>query len=236
MPETGESVKVVITVDGSAASGKTALARKLAESLGFQHLNSGLLYRGVAWLALQAGVVATDEQAILALLRERPLSLSVNDAGVCELLIAATPCHADLTASLVSSTASVIAQLPNVRKVLLEPQRSAFPGHGVVAEGRDMGTVVFPNAPVKFFVDARLDVRAARRWAQMTARGENVSQDEVARELRERDLNDSTRVHAPMVKTEESIVVDNSDRTLEETVSAMVQEVRSRVGTLPCES
>jgi|LakMenEpi03Aug12_release.lakeMendotaPanAssembly.Ray.scaffolds.fasta_scaffold227877_2 cytidylate kinase len=229
MPETGESVKVVITVDGSAASGKTALARKLAEALGFQHLNSGLLYRGVAWLALQTEVAVTDEQAILGLLREKPLSLSVGDSGTCELLIASSPCKADLTASVVSSTASVVAQLPNVRTLLLEPQRSAFPGYGIVAEGRDMGTIVFPDAPVKFFVDARLDVRAGRRWAQMIARGEDVSQDDVARELRERDINDSTRLHAPMVKSQDSILVDNSDRTLEETVAAMVQEVRSRV-------
>lgn len=234
MPETGESVKVVITVDGSAASGKTALARKLAEALGFQHLNSGLLYRGVAWLALQEKVPATDEQAILELLKVNPLTLGVSSAGACELLVGTTPCHADLTASIVSSTASVVAQLPKVRTLLLEPQRDAFPGHGIVAEGRDMGTIVFPNAPVKFFVDARLEVRAARRWAQMSARGENVTQDDVARELRERDMNDSTRLHAPMVKSEESIVVDNSDRTLEETVAAMVQEVRSRVSTSSC--
>lgn len=220
------SNRFIVTVDGSAASGKTALARLLAEALGFQHLNSGLLYRGVALLALRHHVAVSDEESIRALVRESPLSLRVGEQGQCELFLGESPCDADLSASEISSMASKVAALPGVRSDLLFAQREAFPGFGIVAEGRDMGSIVFPDAPVKFFVDARLDVRGKRRLEQMIARGEKTDLERVMSELTLRDEHDATREHAPMIKTSDAIVIDNSDRSLAETVSDMVAQVK----------
>ena len=221
--------RITVTVDGSAASGKTALAKMLAETLGFQHLNSGLLYRGVALLTVREKVSVNDEAAIRAILDRYPLSLKVGASGACELFIGDTQCIADLTASGISLTASKVAALKGVREDLLLAQREAFPGCGIVAEGRDMGSIVFPDAPVKFFVDARIEVRASRRLAQMLARGEHTDLQEVMEALKKRDEQDATREHAPMVIASDAVLIDNSDRSLVESVEEMVRIVRQAV-------
>jgi cytidylate kinase len=214
-----------ITVDGQAASGKTALSRLLAETLGFAHLNSGLLYRGTAWLALSLGLDPTDTAKVITALAQHRLSLISAPSGQCELFVDGKGVAADLTSSEVSKGASIVGQSAEIRSLLLPAQREAFPGHGIVAEGRDMGSVVFPDASVKFFVEADLGARAARRFQQMVARGEKTSVELVATELAARDKVDEERAASPMTKAATAIVIDNSSVPLEETVRRMVEIV-----------
>ena len=220
--------RITITVDGQAASGKTALSRLLAEALGFAHLNSGLLYRGTAWLALSLGLDPTDTPRVIQALQQHRLSLVSGKSGQCELLVNEQVTTADLTSSAVSKGASAVGQAAEIRAILLPAQREAFPNAGLVAEGRDMGTVVFPDASVKFFVEADLAARAARRFQQMIDRGESTSVEVVAADLAARDRADEGRTVAPMVKVASSVIIDNSSAPLDETVRKMLEIVRSR--------
>jgi cytidylate kinase len=214
-----------ITVDGLAASGKSILSKRLAERLGYVHLNSGLLYRGVAWLAIGERIPLTDEAALLTMISSHPLSLEARSGGVCALRISGTECTGDLTSTEVSYASSQIARLARVRELLLPIQRQSFPGEGVVAEGRDMGTVVFPAAAVKFFIEAKLEVRAARRLAQLRERDTTLTLPQVMEELSARDARDALRDVAPMKSAEDAVLIDNSELPLEQILDIMQHRV-----------
>lgn len=223
--ENSVSQRKVVTVDGLAASGKTALAKGLAERLGFGHLNSGLFYRATALLAYENGTDMEHADAVSELVRNHRFELVKKLAGEVDLLIDGASRIHDLSSEQISKGASRVAQHPEVRELLLPSQKNAFPGVGLVAEGRDMGTIVFPQAPVKFFVEARLDVRAKRRAAQLIEKGETVDIQAIQRELRERDERDAHRAVAPMKPAEGAVLIDNSDEPLEAIVEKMYQAV-----------
>ncbi len=212
----------IVTVDGLAASGKSALAAGLAARLGFGHLNSGLLYRAVAFLALEQGIALEDEARVVLLLKEHSVGLELNSHASTGVCIDGVVRDIDLSAESVSRGASIVSQYPGVRDYLLPAQRNAFLPHGVVAEGRDMGTVIFPDAQVKFFVEARVDVRAERRYQQLVQRGQIAVLEEIKRDIIERDHRDTTREVAPAKPAEGAVVIDNSDGTLESTIERMV--------------
>jgi cytidylate kinase len=218
--------RIVVTVDGLGASGKSSLAQRLAARLGFGHLNSGLLYRAVAYMALEAQVSLDDEAAVSSLVVKTPVGLSYDESHGTRVTFGGLARDVDLTSEEISQGASKVARFQAVRAELLAAQRDAFAPGGVVAEGRDMGTVVFPDAPVKFFVTASLDVRAARRFQQLGAKGGNVSLEEIKRELSDRDERDATRPIAPMKPADGAVIVDNSTNGVEETVEGMLAEVR----------
>ena len=220
------SVRTVIAVDGLAASGKTALAKAIARELGFAHLNSGLLYRAAALLAYEAGVDLNLEPAVAAIISSHRLELKIEQGGEADLVVDGAVRTESLSSQRVSEGASLVARHPLVRSLLMEPQRNAFPGVGLVAEGRDMGTVVFPEAAAKFFVEARLDVRAKRRCAQLEQRGLVCNPVAVTEELRQRDERDSSREVAPMKVAAGAIVIDNSDQPLEVVVQSMLAKLR----------
>lgn len=221
-------MRQVITVDGLGASGKSALARLLAERLGFAHLNSGLLYRAAAFLAERAKLPLDDGAAVATEVSRHRIELRHDPLLGSVVVIDGVLREAELMSRSISEGASQIAKHSVVRNLFLELQRAAFMPMGVVAEGRDMGTVVFPDAPVKFFVEARLAVRAARRVEQLSAKGQVADLDSVSTELAARDERDATRVTAPMRPASGAIIIDNSDAPLEETVEGMLRVVRSR--------
>lgn len=218
----------VVTVDGLGASGKSALARLLAERLAFAHLNSGLLYRAAGYLACRAHVSFDDGEALASELRRHSIELKHDPFLGSVVVIDGVVREVELMARPISEAASQVAKHKQVRELFLDVQRSAFAPLGVVAEGRDMGTVVFPDAPVKFFVEARLDVRAERRFEQLMANGQAADLAAIREELAARDLRDATRATAPMKPAEGAIVIDNSDCPLEETVERMLSAVRSK--------
>jgi len=218
VPRQTDNLRTVITVDGLAGSGKTSLSRALARALGFAHLNSGLLYRGIGWLALQHSVDLDDEGAIGELLKAHTVELR----GEGELFVDGVDRASELVTPAVSEATSKTSRFPVVRAFLLDAQRSAFPGQGLVAEGRDMGTVVFPGAPLKFFVTATVAVRVARRLQQLSSsRGLVLDEDAIRREIIERDERDSTRAVSPTKGADDAVTVDNSGLPMADVVASM---------------
>ena len=213
-------------MDGLGASGKSALARLLAERLGFAHLNSGLLYRAAAYLAIRAHAPLDDGNSVAAEIKRHTIELRRDSALGSVVAIDGIVRESELMSRPISEAASQVAKHREVRDLFLKVQRAAFEPLGVVAEGRDMGTVVFPDAPVKFFVEARLDVRAARRLEQLSASGQGGDLAAIRQELAARDERDASRATAPMKPADGAIIIDNSDSPLEETVLRMLSFVQ----------
>lgn len=215
----------VITVDGHAGSGKTTLARRLAERLGYSHFSSGLLYRGLGLLALRHGVALQDEQSLVELLSHHEVAIIADSKGKSILCIDGTVQNeSEVQATDVSEASSIVSAFPAVRKALVPFQREAFPGTNIVAEGRDMGTVIFPDAPVKFFVEVDVDTRVTRRLAQIGVSED--SEETIRREIIERDKRDSERDCSPTKAAEDAVIIDNSS-SLEEVLGRMITVIQN---------
>lgn len=215
----------VISVDGVGASGKSALARLLAERLGFAHLNSGLLYRAAGFLVSQAGISPDDSIGVGKLLKGHTIELNYDRTTGNQVFIDGVTREGEIQSQEVSKLASRIAKLGSVREHFVDVQRKAFAAVGVVAEGRDMGTVIFPEASPKFFINADLRVRAERRRAQLLAQGEVAELETIERDLAQRDYEDAHRALAPMKPADDAVLIDNSTGTLEERVEEMYRYV-----------
>jgi cytidylate kinase len=222
----------IVAIDGPAGAGKSTVARRLAEVLGFVYVDTGALYRGVALAAERHRVDWRDGEAVGALARglvaRRALSFARDpDHGVRVWLDGE-----DVTSAIrepeMAMGASTVSAHKAVRDALLDLQRHAGQNGAVVLEGRDIGTVVFPDADVKFFLTARDEVRAKRRHLEQTAKGAALSFEETLADVRRRDAQDSSRPVAPLRQAEDAVYIDNSDISVEETVSRMAREVRSR--------
>lgn len=203
---------LVIAVDGPAAAGKGTLARRLAAELGLPYLDTGMLYRAVGRRVLDAGADPTDVAAAEAAAR----ALAPADTG-----------RADLRGPAADAAASQVAAIPGVRAALLDFQRRFADGHGAVLDGRDIGTVVFPTADVKLFVTASPQVRAARRHAELLARGAAPPLAEVARDMAERDARDAGRGVAPLRPAADAHVLDTSSLDADDAFAAALGFVRA---------
>lgn len=206
---------LVIAIDGPAASGKGTLARRIAQTLDLPHLDTGLLYRAVGARCLKDGVLE-DEDASLA--AARMLDLSTLDTEA-------------LRDAETGAAASIVAARPAVRAALLDLQRAfaARPG-GAVLDGRDIGTVICPDAPVKLFITAAPEIRALRRYKELLGRGADVTLDGVLADIRERDARDSGRASAPLAKAGDAVEIDTSDLGIEEAFAAAMEIVRLKSG------
>jgi cytidylate kinase len=217
----------VITVDGLAGSGKTALSRALAERIGYLHLSTGMIYRAVALLALNECIALDDSKAIIRLLDTHKVDVREADKWSSSVSIDSALVGEEIYQPRVSEATSLISRHAGVRAVLLEMQRRAFAGRDLVAEGRDMGTIVFVDADLKFFIEASPAVRAARRLAQLSGGGKltveelNRLKSELQIEIQERDRRDTERSVSPTRPADDAIIVDNSSQTLTEVVDAM---------------
>ena len=207
----------VITVDGPSASGKGTIARRVAEVLGFHCLDSGALYRLVALASLRARVPADDEDRLAGLARD----LSANFAGE-SIFLEDQDVTKDLATEECGSRASEVAKLPKVREALLARQRAFRREPGLVADGRDMGSVVFPDAALKVFLSASASVRAERRHNQLKQKGIHASLATLFRELEARDARDAARAVSPLVPAPDAVQLDSSDLTIDEVVSRIL--------------
>lgn len=230
MPE-----RTVVTIDGLAGSGKTTISELLAKKLGYAHLNSGLLYRGIAWLALSRGLDLSDANAIAGLATTHTIDLDLDAELTSRLVIDGQRLRAEVYTEAVSEATSIVASHGAVRSALIDSQRRAFPSHNLVAEGRDMGTVIFPDAPLKFFVSTALPTRVQRRLAQIIKGRPGLSADEtmalekqVEIDLEARDKRDSTRLVAPTKPAEDAIMIDNSSLPLLQVIQNMYDIVAER--------
>lgn len=218
----------MVAIDGPMGSGKGTVARLVARALGFRHVDTGAMYRAVAWKALREGVPLDDLQAVAELARRTRVDLDTEPEGNrvwCD--------GEDVTDAIrsvqVNAAVRRVAANAGVRSVLTERQRSLAREGGVVVEGRDIGTVVLPDADLKVYLVASLDERARRRWQELRARGEDVSLEAVRELVREDDEAAQTRAVAPLRRAEDAVVVDSTSRSPEEVAEEIARLVRSRV-------
>lgn len=213
----------VIAIDGPSASGKGAVARELAERLGFHYLESGALYRLVAFVSLRERVGLEEE----ARLSERARTLAASFEGD-RIFLSGEDVTDALRAEDCARRASEVAPIPGVRAALLARQRDFRRPPGLVADGRDMGSVVFPDARLKVFLTARLAVRAERRYKQLKQKGIDASITALSRDLEERDRRDATRAMAPLVAASDALPLDSSDLPIGEVVARILAWYRDR--------
>ena len=211
------SEAVVITIDGPTASGKGTVAARVAEALGFALLDSGALYRLTALAANQSGTFLTDEAALAAL----AVGLDVRFAGE-QILLGGKDVTDLIRAEQIGVAASKIAALPAVRAALIERQHAFLKTPGLVADGRDMGTVIFPQARLKVFLTASVEARADRRYKQLIGKGFPANILDLLQDLRERDARDTNRAVAPLKPAEGAHVLDTSSMTIETAVAQVL--------------
>jgi cytidylate kinase len=228
MPSPGnhaDAAVPVITIDGPSGSGKGTVSQYLAANLGWHHLDSGALYRLLAYAALQQAVPLDDEAALVQLAARLSESWQLPTADNPAIILDGVDVGQALRTEKCAEAASKTAALPAVREALLAWQRHYRQPPGLVADGRDMGTVVFPDATLKLYLTARPEVRAIRRYNQLKNKGIIVDMEELVREVEARDRRDSSRKASPLMPAGDAVILDNSDqdeaRTLEQVLEAV---------------
>ena len=222
------SPNMIVTIDGPAGSGKTTVAHSLARHLGLDSLDTGAMYRSVALLAIEAGVSCEDHEAVVSLAREHRIDFDWNSTPP-RILLDGRDVDDRLRQSDVSEIVSRIAGIPALREAMVEAQRAIAERHPrLVTEGRDQGSVVFPDAEVRFYLDADSGVRAMRRASEMRARGENCDVEEIRLAIEARDQSDRGREDAPLTVPIGAIRVDTGDLSIDEVVSLLIRHVRER--------
>jgi cytidylate kinase len=220
----------VITIDGPTASGKGTVASRVAEALGFALLDSGALYRLTALSAIEAGV-ALDDAAAIAAIEALARTLPVRFEGE-RILLGGRSVQDAIRQEAIGNAASKIAALPAVRTALVELQRGFRRPPGLVADGRDMGTVIFPDATLKVFLTASVQARADRRYKQLIDKGFPANMLALLQDLKERDARDTERAVAPLKPAEGAYLLDTSELTIEQSVAQVLDWWHHRAGTL----
>lgn len=218
-----------IAIDGPAGAGKSTLARKLAADLQLVYVDTGAMYRTIGLYMTRCGVDLTDSAAVEARLPEIDLELRYVAGTQCMILNGEDVSRAIRTEEA-SVNASKVSAIPAVRAFLLETQRGLARKCSVIMDGRDIGTVILPNADLKIFLTASAEERAKRRYTEQVERGEKVSYEEILREIRERDIRDTTRATAPLKPAEDAVTLDTTGHTLEDSLAIMKALLKERVG------
>ena len=218
----------VITIDGPAGVGKSTIAKQLASRLGYQHIDTGALYRAVAWKVRASDVDPADHRTVTKLLPETRITLEQRGEGV-RVLVDDQDVTLEIRTQEISEIASVVSAIPAVRQWLLPIQRQAGASGGVVAEGRDLGTHVFPKADVKFFLEADVDVRAARRSDQLRAAGHVASLDQTEEQIKARDVRDRARAVAPLAPAADARLINTSALGVEAVVEEMMAVIATKL-------
>lgn len=219
----------MVAIDGPTAAGKSTVARELARRLGYAYLDTGAMYRTVALAAQRRGTDLSDSEALTRLARGLAIEFtSAADGG--RVLADGEDVTDAIRSPEISEASSRISVIPGVRDAMVARQRVLAAAGAVVMEGRDIGTVVLPDAEVKIFLTASLEARAARRHAELAARGVAVGLEEVRRQVADRDRRDETRAHSPLRPAPDAVTVDTTDLTVEEAIAAVLDLVRRRTG------
>ncbi|MEO8593264.1 MAG: (d)CMP kinase [Candidatus Solibacter sp.] len=216
--------RIVVAIDGPAGAGKSTIAKGLAARLGFTYIDTGAMYRAVALWAVRQGVDTGDmhrmeQLAMAAGIELSPGRIALNDEDVTDFI----------RTTEVSNGASRIAVIPGVRRAMVAKQREIGERTSVVMEGRDIGTVVFPNAQVKIFLDASLEERVRRRLEEMRARNQPVDAAQLAAQMKERDQRDSTRADSPLAQAPDAVYLDSTSLPIEDVIEAILKIVRARL-------
>ncbi len=222
--------KITIAIDGFSSTGKSTLAKQLAKHLGYIYVDTGAMYRAVAFFAMQNGYIGTDffdKQTLINSLPFIKLHFQFNsELGFAEIYLNEVNVEKEIRTIEVSNFVSKVAEISEVRVKLVEQQQTMGKGKGIVMDGRDIGTVVFPSAELKIFMNASPKTRALRRYDELQAKGQNVSFEAVLNNVEERDFIDTHRDDSPLVKAEDAIEIDNSSLTKEEQFEKVLLLVR----------
>lgn len=216
-----------IAIDGPSGAGKSTVAKAVAKRLGFLQVDTGAMYRSIGLYVYEHKKDPDDKAAVIACLPDISIDLGFSDEGQ-RIYLNGRDVSDDIRQNVISLYASKVSAIPEVRAFLLGMQRKVASEHDVVMDGRDIGTVILPDAELKIFQTASVKERAKRRFDELTAKGQTVSLDDIKREITERDYNDSHRAEAPCVPADDAVVIDNSNITIEENteIIALLYEMR----------
>jgi cytidylate kinase len=225
--------KITIAIDGFSSTGKSTVAKQLAKALGYVYVDSGAMYRAVALYAMQNGCIDSayfDKESLIAQLDQISISFKFNEnLGFAEVYLNGKNIETQIRTLEVSQFVSQVATVSEVRELLVKQQQTFGKDKGVVMDGRDIGTVVFPDAELKLFMTASAEKRAQRRYDELIERGDDVSYDEVLKNVQSRDHIDSTREDSPLTMAEGSIKLDNSNMTLEEQFEFVLKHSEEKI-------
>lgn len=219
-----------VAIDGPSGAGKSTLAKALAEELHILYVDTGAIYRTIGCYARRQGVDAADTQAVISLLPQVKISMRYDDQGLQHMLLQNEDVTQEIRLPEMSLYASAVSAIPEVRTFLLEMQRSFARTSSVIMDGRDIGTVVLPDAQVKIFLQADVEIRARRREEELLQRGTPVRFEQVLAEMKERDYNDTHRAAAPLRPAPDAVVVDTSHLDFQQSKERLLEIIRERVG------
>lgn len=221
--------KIIIAIDGPSGAGKSTLARLLAERLGYINIDTGAMYRAVALMAERAGVAPDDDKALADLCRGLRINFNRNGSS-CRVFANGEDVSSAIRTPEISLLTSVVSTNKSVRDFLLNMQRRMGEQGGVVLEGRDIGTVVFPHAEAKFFLSASVEKRAERRYEEIVAKGANITLEQTIAEVRQRDEQDEKREHAPLRRADDAVMIDSTALTLDDVLKIMTTVICEKTG------
>ena len=222
---------ISVAIDGPSGAGKSTLARRAAEELGFRYLDTGAIYRTVGLAAREGGVDPGDSASVIGLLPGLGLDIVFDENGLQHMVLKGRDVSREIRENDISRYASQVSAIPQVREFLLELQRKFAREHDVVMDGRDIGTVVLPDAEVKVFLTAAAEDRAQRRYQELKAQGQTVDYESILSQVLERDRNDTTRSAAPLRQAEDAIRLDTTGLSQEESLARLLKLIRERLGT-----
>ncbi len=218
-----------IAIDGPSGAGKSTMARRAAAELGFLYVDTGAIYRSVSLYAYRVGVAKEDAPQIVALLPEINIGMEYQNDGVQHMILNGEDVTDAIRENEVSLYTSVVSAIPEVRTFLLELQRNLAATHNVIMDGRDIGTVVLPNATVKIYLTAAPEARANRRWLELREKGSDITEAKVLEDVLQRDYNDTHREIAPLRQAEDAVLVDTTELDLEESYQLLLKTIREGV-------
>lgn len=211
--------QIVIAVDGHSSCGKSTFAKQIAQKLNYIYIDSGAMYRAIAYFAIKNNLAkdkSIDKEKLISLLPELKISFKRSELGQLETYLNNENIESHIRGVEVSELVSEVSKIKEVRAFLVDQQQEMGNKKGIVMDGRDIGTVVFPNAEIKLFMTANTKVRAQRRFDELTAKGISVSFEEIENNVIERDHNDTTRKESPLIQADDAVVLDNSEMRIEE--------------------
>lgn len=217
--------KLIIAIDGPAGSGKSTVAKEIAKRLGLLYVDTGAMYRALTLKALKENIAFNDEKALVELARRTTIDSKTNSDFKLSVLLDGADVSEEIRKLYVTNNVKYVARLPKVRQEMVKLQRKAASSGRAVLEGRDIGTVVFPDADKKIYLDASVDERIKRRYNELKEKGHEITRDEIEEDVITRDHTDRTRDVAPLKKADDAVVIDTTDLTVAEVADRIVREI-----------